>query len=196
MARGRHAASAAKRRAESAEDQLDRLLPKLVEAERTAKRYRSEAERATALSAELSRLRDEVGIPVAVHQQELDEQAQAHADQTAALLKAVDVVFSTLVRFARVPHDGNWIAPRFLEALRSLPDDRGRTVLSGLGLSRDECRGFLDPGLIAQAVASNMGDARLAEQLSRAEGNPAGVPSAFLEGAANPLAPIEEPVAS
>ena len=39
-------ASAAKRRAESAEEQLDRLLPKLIDAERTAKRYRLEAEAA------------------------------------------------------------------------------------------------------------------------------------------------------
>lgn len=43
MARGRHAAAAAKRRAESAEQQLDRLMPQLVDAKRIAAQNRSTA---------------------------------------------------------------------------------------------------------------------------------------------------------
>ena len=79
MTRGKHGRAAAQRRAESAEDQLDRLIPELTDAKRTAARYRSEAESATALRAELAKLRLAVGIPIAEHQRRLDAERQAHA---------------------------------------------------------------------------------------------------------------------
>jgi hypothetical protein len=157
MARGKHAASASLRRAQSAEDQLDRLLPQLIEAKRVAKQNKSEADRAIALAAEVKALRSTVGIPIDEHAAAVAALSAEHDEQLVDVYSQFDNVVAALVRLlkSRLDQEDNWLSAFLLDSLRALPADRGANILRDLGLSREASRAFLEPGCARWAAASN-----------------------------------------
>lgn len=142
MARGRHAASAAKRRAESAEEQLDRLLPKLVEAQQTAKRYRSEAEATTMLRRQIVELRDALGVPADEHERALVERDALHEQQLASFAEGADVLVDFIVHylagFPDVKLEGRRAPYAYLaRAMRLLPPHTCDPLAKMLGCDRE-----------------------------------------------------------
>lgn len=149
MARGKHAAAAAKRRAESAEEQLDRLLPQLVDAKRVARQYRSEADAAPTLRRQLTELRDQVGMPIADHDRIVAElTAQHHAD-LARLDDATRVVINCcaylIERVKRTSVDlrlVSFVNSALLEAIYVLPNGTCTRLFKVMGVDRAEQRNY------------------------------------------------------
>lgn len=146
MTRGKYGSAAAKRRAESAEDQLDRLLPQLVDAKRLAARYRSEAERVPVLSRQLAELREKVGVPLAEHEaalreveRERDMILETYDDAVAEILTRLDTAFLSLLTPEQIdtPH----INDALLMALYVIPDWVTAPILRRLGWERRMRRG-------------------------------------------------------
>lgn len=139
MARGRYAASAAKRRAESAEEQLDRLLPQLVDAQRQAKRYKSEAEAAVTLRRQLANVKERNGIPVEDHLAALRNGEQQMEEVLAAYDDAVQKVLDTLVNTGVIVEDPEavaYISSNLLMALHIIPRHVTAKLLTKLGWDR------------------------------------------------------------
>ena len=178
MARGKYAASAAKRRAESAEEQLDRLLPKLVDTERLLKRYKSEAEAAPILRRRIAELEQQVGVPMSVHLQalkDLEEQFAAERskeeDGWIEVLFKFEEVMSKSMSAQTYLRDSNWINARFLKAIRQIPKPLAVRALAVLGQDREARRGMLESNMSSRTQAENMHDALLFEAIAKAEGN-------------------------
>lgn len=161
MARGKYAARSAQRRATSAEDQLDRLLPELHEAKAIAKRYKSEAERAGVLAAQVTKLRETVGVPVEEHEAALAEAATAADLRECIAYNHLDEVIEAFMSILVPQHDPetNWINGVVIRTFRELPADRGFKILTSLGMDRAHARACLHgaavPAAIAQAVAKD-----------------------------------------
>jgi len=176
MARGKYSSAAAKRRAESAEQQLDRLLPQLVDMKRQAGRYESEAAAAPLLRAEIARLRESEGISPKAHRAALHEQETRHVAEMERVVAAFDIVVGQFANLFRdeVTREGKWISPQFLRALRDLPGNRGDRILRRCGMDRDEARTFLSDGAAANCTSSNMHRAHIAAIASFQAGAPHG----------------------
>lgn len=147
MTRGKHAASAAKRRAETAEAQLDRLMPELVDAKRTAARYRSEAEAAPALRRALAELRETTGVPMPQHLQEVAELKADHDNRIAEITDALVDLFDLLSErgfLVEPDHDDEWISAKFMETMQAIPEPAALNLLTHLGLEREMRRMVLE----------------------------------------------------
>lgn len=140
MARGKYSADAAKRRAETAEAQLDRLMPKLVDAERTARRYKAEAEAAPVLRRQLAERRQTEGVPL-----EQYEAAQRQAEQECESIlecydEALTYVIKHLVHYGVIrpvdDEDTAYIDPELLNAFYVLPAKAVEALLKGIGWER------------------------------------------------------------
>lgn len=182
MARGRYGKAAAQRRAQSAEDQLDRLLPELVEAKRLAGRYRSEAEQAPVLRAELARLRDVVGVPVAEHDATVSDLQRRHREEIAELENACCRLFSEFARWVVVEDESKFISGHLMIALQDAPRSVASSFLAALGIEREMSRFLLngDPDRISHSEDVHREVSRMAYR-AVAEGHAAGtVPASFL----------------
>jgi hypothetical protein len=161
MTRGKHAASANKRRAESAEEQLDRLIPQLTDAKRTAARYKSEAEQTPILRRQVTELRNTVGMPKAEHVRLVAELEQRHEDATDTSTTALLAIINKLVEVGalRHPTHDNWINGILLGNLRDIPRDLATAILQALGLERELVRSMLEGGMAAKAKAETYKEA-------------------------------------
>lgn len=178
MARGKYGAAAAKRRADTAEAQLDRLLPKLVDAERTTKRYRSEAEAAPVLRRQLAELRDALGVPRSEHEAEVARlEAEAH-ERATMLIENLTVVFDELAQL--IPKrwgagDDFSINARFIRALQRLPREPVEHLLTKLGVEREVRRYFMNEEHLPERIARvDQRELVAAQILSRQAGAPDG----------------------
>ena len=195
MARGKYGARAAKKRAESAEEQLDRLLPKLVDTERQLKRYRSEAEAAPVLRKRIAELEQQVGVPMPTHLQALKNLEDKFAAQRAEEAKAWEEIifkFDEAMRQSSVVimqylRNSNWISGVFLQALRQIPRPLALRVLSVFGVDRDNRRGMLEGNMASRATAENMPEVLLLEKIAQAEGHK-GITEGMLHPPDHPLA--------
>lgn len=170
MARGKYAARAAKRRADSAEDQLDRLLPKLVDAQHTARHYKTEAEAAPVLRRQLDELRDTVGVPVAEHRQAIVDLETSFDEERATITAALIIVFDEMTGWLdKAQRKVKWSA-RMLDALRALPRDAADALLSDMGYSREERRFYLDPTTARRGAAANYEESMIAAGAAVAHG--------------------------
>lgn len=147
MARGKHAASAAKRRAESAEEQLDRLFPQLTDAKRTAARYRSEAEQAAVLRRQLAELRDQVGIPVDQHVAELEAVRVECQEVLDAYDEAINYVVRMLTSEGWIVEDTDrrCLNGQICLALYVLPEQAVEELTKAMGWGREYRRFFPSP---------------------------------------------------
>lgn len=151
MARGKHGRAAAQRRAQSAEEQLDRLLPQLTDAKRTATRFKAEAESAIALRAELAKLRDTVGVPVAEHEQVVADLQARHREVVTEMVAATKELFDQFARWVVLDLDANWISSGLVRAAQAAPEDIAVAFLDALGVERETRRMILtvDPDLMS-----------------------------------------------
>jgi hypothetical protein len=162
MTRGKHAASAAKRRAEAAYEELDRLHPQLVDAKRLAARYKSEAESAVALRAKLAELRDVVGVPRAEHDRIVEELEAKHTAAMDRRMAALALIIDRLgdLRCLQPTHKEEWINAEFVKALQQLPRELACDLLGWIGVEREFARSLhrktwmperLSEGVMAEA---------------------------------------------
>jgi len=186
MTRGKHGRAAAQRRAQSAQDQLEELLPKLVDARRLAAQYKSEAEAAPILRRQLAELKGTVGVPEAEHVRIVAELDETHQERLATIEESLIEVFTSLGERGglREPTKEEWINAVFMDHVRQLPRDAALTLLRYLGFERHSARAMLDPGL-AQRVGQNarseaLAYARMAaEQEGRTDGL---IPGTYIHG--------------
>ena len=187
MTRGKHGAAAAKRRAESAEEQLDRLLPKLVDAERQLKMCRSEAEAAPTLRRELSALRKAIGVPKDEHDREVAELERKHTEAYDTL---AETIVSVMEKFKdegafRHPVKADWINARLMRDLQALPRETALALLKMIGVERDLARYMLEPVAAAKATAEGRREALNFQRMAAEVGVPDGkIPRFFLDGLA------------
>jgi hypothetical protein len=187
MTRGKHAASAAKRRAEAAYEELDRLHPKLVDAQREAKRYKAEAEAAVALRRQLAEMRDATGIPALEHQRQIDALAAEHEQLLARIEQAMIAVFDKLADEGalRPPPgaDREWLNAELMRNLQELPRPIALALMGRIGLEREMARGMLEPGIAKTAAVGAHKEAlnymRMAAELEgRTDGN---IPARYIK---------------
>jgi regulator of replication initiation timing len=152
MARGRYGKAAAQRRAASAEEQLDRLVPQLTDAKRTAVRYKAEAEAAVALRAELAKLRDTVGVPVAEHEETVAQLQRRHRQAMSEVETSCANLFDEFARWVVVEDEANWISGRLMETLQAVPRPIADGFLRCLGVERELARFLLngDPNRVSR----------------------------------------------
>lgn len=182
MTRGKHGTQAARRRAESAEEQLDRLMPKLVDTERLLQRYRSEAEAAPILRRELSQLRGVIGVPRAEHQAMLDEIAAERRERDKVLAENLVMIFTQLANFkalGRPPGDETEINAKLVAALRAIPRAAALKLLELLGWERDIRRGLLEDGM-ANRISAGAHDEALTLYAEARSMGLQGVPQSWL----------------
>lgn len=186
MARGKHAASAARRRAESAQEQLDRLMPRLVDAERTVKKYRSEAEAAPALRARIAELTAQVGMPVAEHEALMNGERDRQAKKDEALIRAWDLILSDLSGYVLTKHGPDGLplsSSQTLKALRQLPRETADLVLRLTGTERELRRFMLEDTTAARSYEHSKRDVLNLKQLAHEEGYTSNsIPAVYLQG--------------
>jgi hypothetical protein len=135
--RGKHAASAAKRRADSAEVQLDRLMEEVTDLRRKAKQYKSAYDMLPTLQRELRDIKRESGVPLSdveamqrTHNEELQALRQEHE-------KAWLFVLEDLARF--VVNNGKCRdelpSPYFARQARKLPTKPVVKILTIMGFT-------------------------------------------------------------
>lgn len=118
MAKGKHGAAAAQRRAEAAHEHIDRLTDQLVEVKTRARRYESDAMRVPALEAEIRRLREQVQDGSS---NELERERQARENDRVLMAAKLNAI-------ARLLHES--IRDRWL-----LVSSEGTAVEGELGLA-------------------------------------------------------------
>lgn len=147
MTRGKHGKKSAERRAQSAEDQLDRLIPELQEAKQTARRYRAAAERVPVLEKDLQHLRLVTGPSHEEHESVIAEMKEdrelAELDLHQRYRTAIEAICSVLRKSLDL--ESSWLSASLCDALRELPGGYGDKALSSIGVERDFRRKILQP---------------------------------------------------
>lgn len=156
--RGKHAASSAKRRADSAESQLDRLMEEVTDLRRKVKQYKSAYEMLPTLQAQLRDIKREAGVPISDHLAMLSNHDEQLRDLRLELEEAWMVIIDELFEWLQVkPRSVNsFPPPKFSMALRLLPKRPMVAILQLMGISdRSDRRLLFEKGVAEHATNSS-----------------------------------------